>query len=175
MRGNSAFDIALWDLFGKVDRPADRAAARRLHAARDPHLQHLRRHRLHAEGQGPDDRQLRASAPGTAYDDLNAFLHRADELAQSLLEEGITAMKIWPFDPRGREDRRAIDHLAADLKAALEPFEKIRKAVGDRMDIMVEFHSMWQLLPAMQIAKALAPYRHLLARGPDPDGQPRRA
>ncbi len=26
------------------------------------------------------------------------------------------------------------------------------------MDIMVEFHSMWQLLPAMEIARALAPY-----------------
>jgi L-alanine-DL-glutamate epimerase-like enolase superfamily enzyme len=26
------------------------------------------------------------------------------------------------------------------------------------MDVMVEFHSLWQLLPAMQIAKALAPY-----------------
>jgi galactonate dehydratase len=47
---------------------------------------------------------------------------------------------------------------AEDLKSALAPFEKIRNAVGDRMDIMVEFHSMWQLLPAMQIAKALAPY-----------------
>jgi len=27
------------------------------------------------------------------------------------------------------------------------------------MDIMVEFHSMWQLLPAMQIAKALTPFQ----------------
>ena len=38
-------------------------------------------------------------------------------------------------------------------------FEKIRRAVGDKMDIMVEFHSMWQLLPALQIAKALTPYQ----------------
>ncbi|MCC6205952.1 MAG: mandelate racemase/muconate lactonizing enzyme family protein, partial [Hyphomicrobiales bacterium] len=29
----------------------------------------------------------------------------------------------------------------------------------DRMDIMVEFHSMWQLLPAMQIARELTPFR----------------
>ena len=48
MRGNSAFDIALWDLFGKVDRPADRPASRRLLARPDPHLQHLRRQRLYA-------------------------------------------------------------------------------------------------------------------------------
>jgi galactonate dehydratase len=66
-------------------------------------------------------------------------------------------MKIWPFD-HAAEKTRGRDISAEDLKAALEPFEKIRNAVGDRMDIMVEFHSMWQLLPAMKIAKALAPY-----------------
>ncbi len=32
------------------------------------------------------------------YEDLDAFLNRADELAHSLLEQGITGMKIWPFD-----------------------------------------------------------------------------
>jgi hypothetical protein len=32
------------------------------------------------------------------YEDLDAFLHRADELALSLIEEGYTAMKIWPYD-----------------------------------------------------------------------------
>ena len=106
------------------------------------------------------------------YDDLDGFLHRADELAADLLDEGITAMKIWPFDLAA--ERATGQYISPDeLKAALEPFEKIRKAVGDRMDIMVEFHSLWQLLPAMPIARALAPYRHVLARGPDQDGQPR--
>jgi L-alanine-DL-glutamate epimerase-like enolase superfamily enzyme len=47
---------------------------------------------------------------------------------------------------------------AADLAAALKPFEKIRRAVGDDMDIMVEFHSRWKLLPAIKIARSLAPY-----------------
>ena len=49
-------------------------------------------------------------------------------------------------------------HLVRGPKSALAPFEKIRKAVGDKIDIMVEFHSMWQLLPAMTIARALAPF-----------------
>ncbi len=91
------------------------------------------------------------------YDDLDAFLHRADELAQDLLSEGITAMKIWPFD-LAAEATGGVDISTADLKAALKPFEKIRSAVGDRMDVMVEFHSLWQLLPAMRIAKALTPF-----------------
>jgi galactonate dehydratase len=66
-------------------------------------------------------------------------------------------MKIWPFDPAA-EATGGVDISTADLKAALKPFEKIRSAVGDRMDVMVEFHSLWQLLPAMRIAKALTPF-----------------
>src|SRR5258708_19300298 len=66
-------------------------------------------------------------------------------------------MKIWPFDMAAEAtDGQYIS--SQDLKTALEPFEKIRRAVGDKMDVMVEFHSLWQLLPAMTIAKALAPY-----------------
>ena len=66
-------------------------------------------------------------------------------------------MKIWPFDPAA-DKNRGQSISTADLKAALEPFEKIRKAVGDRMQIMVEFHLMWQLLPAIEIARVLEPY-----------------
>jgi L-alanine-DL-glutamate epimerase-like enolase superfamily enzyme len=91
------------------------------------------------------------------YADLDAFLHRADDLAEELLSEGITAMKIWPFDIAA-EKSRGLYIGSDDLKAALLPFEKIRKRVGERMDIMVEFHSMWQLTPAIQIARALAPF-----------------
>ena len=53
------------------------------------------------------------------YDDLNGFLHRADELALDLLSEGITAMKIWPFDPAA-EASGGVDISTADLKTALE-------------------------------------------------------
>jgi hypothetical protein len=45
-----------------------------------------------------------------------------------------------------------------DLDRALEPFRKIRVAVGDKMDIMVEFHSMWNLPTAIRIARALEPF-----------------
>ncbi|MBV9269385.1 MAG: mandelate racemase/muconate lactonizing enzyme family protein, partial [Acidobacteriaceae bacterium] len=93
----------------------------------------------------------------TGFDDLIDFLHRADELAESLLSEGITAMKIWPFDIAAEVNHG--HHISsAELRDALAPFEKIRKRVGDSMDIMVEFHSLWNLLPAMKIAQALAPY-----------------
>ena len=95
---------------------------------------------------------------GRPYEDLDAFLHRADELALSLQSEGYTGMKIWPFDEYA-ESSNGTRISPADLKKALAPFEKIRRAVGDDMDIHVEFHSLWDLPTAIEIAQALAPYR----------------
>jgi len=156
-RGNSAFDIALWDLWGHATgQPVTqllggftRDSIRTYNTCAG--VEYIKK----ASGQKVENWGQAKSAGD--YDDLNGFLHRADELALSLLEEGITAMKIWPFDIAAEKSR---GHYISpgDMKTALEPFEKIRTAVGDRMDVMVEFHSMWQLLPAMQIAKALAPY-----------------
>ena len=157
MRGNSAFDIALWDLFGK--------------AMNQPIAQMLggftrREIRTYNTCAGTDyvkktSGQVTANygiGAGADFDDLNGFLTCADELAHSLLQEGITAMKIWPFDQMA-EATRGQYISGPDLRKALEPFERIRAAVGDRIDIIVEFHSMWQLLPAIQIARALAPYQ----------------
>ena len=158
VRGNSAFDIALWDIFGKS---AGQPVAQMLggFTRRD-----IRTYNTCAGtdyikttgGQNTANYALEA-APVDRYDDLNAFMNAADELAHSLLDEDITAMKIWPFDIAA-EKTRGQYISPADMKAGLAPFEKIRKAVGDRMDIMVEFHLMWQLLPAIEIARALEPF-----------------
>ena len=157
VRGYSAFDIALWDVFGKaMGQPVaqmlggftrDRIRTYNTCAGTD----YIRK----ATGQATGNYGLGAHP---VYDDLNAFLTRADELAESLLEEGISAMKIWPFDAAA-EASGGLSISLEELKAALEPFEKIRRAVGDRMEIMVEFHSLWTLPPAMRIARALEPYR----------------
>jgi hypothetical protein len=88
------------------------------------------------------------------YEDLVGFMKYADELALSLLSEGYTGMKIWPFDEYA-EASNGTYISNADLKKAMQPFEKIRKAVGDKIDIHVEFHSLWNLPTAIRIAKAL--------------------
>jgi L-alanine-DL-glutamate epimerase-like enolase superfamily enzyme len=157
-RGNSAIDIALWDLLGKaLNRPiVDLLGGRTRDRIRTYNTCAGTHYVRKANAQRVDNWGL-GTDPTARYDDLNAFLNHADELAADLLGEGITAMKIWPFDPAA-EKTNGVYIASEDLKTALQPFEKIRRAVGDRMDIMVEFHSLWQLLPAMQIAKALAPY-----------------
>ncbi|MBR9653321.1 mandelate racemase/muconate lactonizing enzyme family protein [Thalassovita aquimarina] len=158
MRGNSAFDIALWDLLGKA---TGQPVAQLLGGFTRDRIRTYNtcagtEYVKNTEGQKTANYGLSTNAH-TGYDDLNGFLHRADELALSLLEDGITAMKIWPFD-EAAEASNGREISKDQLKRAIEPFEKIRAAVGDRIDIMVEFHSMWQLLPAMQIARALEPF-----------------
>jgi L-alanine-DL-glutamate epimerase-like enolase superfamily enzyme len=92
------------------------------------------------------------------YEDQVAFTRRPAELAHSLLDMGITAMKIWPFDPFA-EASGGREISAADLNTGLEPFRKIRAAVGASIDIMCEFHSLWNLPAAVRIAQALAEYK----------------
>ena len=158
VRGNSAFDIALWDIFGKV---ANQPIAQLLggfsrHEIRTYNTCAGTDYIKKSSGQNSDNYDLGVKGV-TAYDDLNGFLNCADELAHSLLEDGITAMKIWPFDLVAERSRGQYISQQ-ELETCLEPFKKIRKAVGNKMDIMVEFHSMWQLLPAIQIARSLEPY-----------------
>jgi galactonate dehydratase len=157
MRGNSALDIALWDLLGKVtNQPIYQLLGGRS------------RERIRTYNTCAGYRYVRArprqavenwglptpEASEGPYEDLDAFLNHADDLAQSLLDQGITGMKIWPFDPFA-EANDGLYISNAELDIALEPFRKIRSAVGNQMDIMVEFHSLWNLPAAKRIANAL--------------------
>ena len=156
-RGNSAVDIALWDIFGKaLGVPVSVALGGRSR-------EKIRTYNTCAGYRYVRDARAQAVAnwgrggEQGPYEDLDAFLNNADELAHSLLEQGITGMKIWPFDIAA-ERTSGLDITADELRSALQPFEKIRKAVGDRMDIMVEFHSLWRLPAAQRIARALAEF-----------------
>jgi L-alanine-DL-glutamate epimerase-like enolase superfamily enzyme len=160
MRGLSALDIALWDIFGQA---TGQPIHQLLGGLSRPKIRVYNtcagyRYVRQNVGQLTENWGLPAGQAAGPYEDLDAFLHRADELAHSLLEQGITGMKIWPFDEYA-ESSNGTRIAPADLKKALAPFEKIRRAVGDDMDIHVEFHSLWDLPTAIEIEEALAPYR----------------
>jgi L-alanine-DL-glutamate epimerase-like enolase superfamily enzyme len=156
-RAHSAVDIALWDLYGKVvNQPIYQLLGGRVRERIRTYntcagSTYVRSNLAQSTSNWGLD-QDRNKAMG--FDDLNLFLHHADELAQSLLESGITAMKIWPFDQYA-EASNGLYISAKELDNALEPFRKIRSAVGNTMDIMVEFHSLWNLPMAIHIAEAL--------------------
>ena len=160
-RGRSAIDIALWDILGQVcDQPIYQllggASRDRVRTYNTCAGYHYVRGVPKAGGLPVGNWGVGASSQGP-YEDLDGFMHHADELAQSLLEQGITGMKIWPFDPYA-EESSGHRISSSELKAGLEPFRKIREAVGNQIDIMVELHGLWDLPNAIKIADALEEY-----------------
>jgi galactonate dehydratase len=158
LRGNSAVDIALWDLLGQAlgcpihqllgGLARDRIAIYNTCAG----YAYNNVARAGTNTQSARDLARDAARP---YEDLEAQLNRPGELAQSLLDEGITAMKVWPFDAAALASDG--QHIGApELKEAVGIIEAIRRAVGDRIEILLEFHGLWQLAPAQRIADALA-------------------
>lgn len=167
VRAASTIDIALWDIIGQAlgqpisqllgGRSRERIKVYNTCAGYNYNTRTVQRRAVTTH-----DRPSSTEGP---YDDQIAFVHRADELAHSLLSEGITAMKIWPFDPLAeRSDGSLLSQ--ADLDIGLEPFQKIRRAVGDKIEVMAEFHSLWNLQQAKQIARALEPYRPYWSEDP---------
>ncbi len=156
-RAASAIDLALWDIFGKVcGQPVHQMLGGLCHDRVPVYNTCAGYGYVRSNKIKPVDTWNLGSSEGP-YEDLNGFMTDAGRLAESLLEQGITGMKIWPFDPAAiANDGRFI--TAEQMKRAVEPFEKIRKAVGDRMQIMVEFHCLWNLPTVKKIARVLEDY-----------------
>ncbi|MBP0445039.1 mandelate racemase/muconate lactonizing enzyme family protein [Roseomonas sp. SSH11] len=156
VRAASAVDLALWDLAGQRHGiPVHEAlggAVRTEVRAYNTCAGYAYNSGLSAGG------GRRAVAAGEAmrgpYDDQIAFMSDAGKLAESLLSEGYTAMKIWPLDEYATASGGHLITLE-DLKAGLEPFRKIRQAVGDRIEVMAELHSLWSAHAAIRICRAL--------------------
>ncbi len=156
MRATSAVDIALWDIWGKFSNQpvyqmlggASRDKVRVYNTCAG--YKYVRK----PAAQVTANYGLKGGVDPGPYEDLEGFLHRADDLAQSLLAMGINGMKIWPFDFAA--EASGGNYISSEeLKTAIEPFEKIRNAVGDKMEIMCELHSLWNVPSARQICHAL--------------------
>jgi len=164
IRAASAVDIALWDLAGKRHGiPVHEALGG---AAR----MEIRTYNTCAgyayNTAGVGRRAVRGGENSNGpYDDQVAFMRDAGALAESLLAEGYTAMKIWPFDIYADASGGQLITLS-DLKAGLEPFRKIRAAVGEKIEVMAELHSLWNTTSAIRICQALEDYGVFWAEDP---------
>ena len=152
LRAASAVDIALWDLAGKRHGiPVHEA----LGGAVRNEIRSYNTCAGYAYNSGGGRRDVGAGDAAIGpYDDQVAFMRDAGALAESLLAEGFTAMKIWPLDIYAAATGGQMIGLA-DLKAGLEPFRRIRAAVGDRIEVMAELHSLWSAPAAIRICRAL--------------------
>ncbi len=136
-RAISAVDIALWDLLGQITgQPVYRLLGGKV---RD----------------GIPIYNTCVSHGG--YDDRELFLNDPRKLAQSLMSDGISAMKIWPFDGFS-EKTRGHGISEGDLQKGVSILAAIREECGDRMEVALEGHACWDLPTAKKIARAVEPY-----------------
>jgi L-alanine-DL-glutamate epimerase-like enolase superfamily enzyme len=139
-RALSALEVALWDILGKVYNAP-------LYAL----LGGKTRERIPT---------YNTCIGFGAVQDYAAWHSDAGALAQSLLADGIKAMKIWPFDPFS-EASFGQYISTADVERGLTPVRQIREAVGEAMEIGIECHFRWNRASIERIARALEPYNIL--------------
>ena len=80
-----------------------------------------------------------------------------EKIAKFLLDQGVTAIKLWPFDSTAVKNTGSYIS-PTEIEESLSWIKRIRKAVGDDLEIAVEFHGYWNLTCALRIAEALKPY-----------------
>ena len=134
MRALSAIDLALWDLLGKaLGQPV---------------------YRLLGGKSNPEVRLYNTCFPHK-YD----FTKEPDKIMRELIDRyGIKAIKIWPFDRAALRNQHEYI-TGADLEEGLYPVRLLRDKFANEIEILMEFHSGWDLTSAIRIAKALEPYR----------------
>jgi L-alanine-DL-glutamate epimerase-like enolase superfamily enzyme len=158
LRALSAVDLALWDIAGQVrGEPIWRLLGG---PVRD-------RIRVYNSSGGPSYGRTNTKIPSASgwpghgdpgrpgpLEDNWSSVHQPVELAQELLDAGYTAMKLWSFDA---VYRRSGGQLLSqkDLDEGLEPFRKIRDALGNAIELMLDGHGFFSLGAARQIAHAM--------------------
>ncbi|MEK6238120.1 MAG: mandelate racemase/muconate lactonizing enzyme family protein, partial [Planctomycetales bacterium] len=95
--------------------------------------------------------------------DYWSVINEPEKLAQELIEEGYQGLKTWSFDFAAHKPGGPLHVSREDVIQGVEPFRRIRAAVGDEIELIVDGHGFFQWTAAVRIAKALEPYDLLWA------------
>ncbi len=158
LRAISAIDLALWDILGQLTKQPIwkllggpvRSSIPVYNSCGGP--SYGRRPKDAPTEQGwPGHGDL--GKPGPLEDNYNSVFHAAD-LAEELLAQGYTAMKLWSLD---QVYQKTGGHRVSwpDLEHALKPLHEIRNRVGMKMELMLDGHGFFSLPAALRIAEAM--------------------
>lgn len=89
-------------------------------------------------------------------------LAKLADQAREVVGKGYRALKFDPFGPGGREISRG------ELREACERVKAVRKAVGDEIDILVEFHGRFSPIMALEAIRAMVPFSPTWCEEPVP-------
>ena len=160
LRALSAIDLALWDILGQYcGVPIWQLLGGK---SRDEvPLYNSSGGKTYGASKGQDKQGWPGHGskgqPGE-LEDYWAVINQPEEYAKELIKEGYTGLKTWLFDEYARKPGGTLRISNSDLKKALEPIKRIRDAVGDQIEIMVDGHGFFQLPAAIRIADALKEY-----------------
>ena len=138
MRAISAIDVALWDIKGQ--------------ALQMPIFEIL--------GGGTRHRIKIYNTLGVYGDATEGYDVWTDPVgvAQRLLDQGITAMKMSPTDFIARESDGQL-LFNDDLDWALRPLREIRDKLGMEIEVANDAHAKWNLPNALKIVREMEPLR----------------
>jgi L-alanine-DL-glutamate epimerase-like enolase superfamily enzyme len=158
LRAISAIDVALWDILGQLTgQPIWKLLGGPVRDSIPVYNScggptYGRRPKGAPDSQGwPGHGDI--GKPGPLEDNYNSVFHAGD-LAEELLAEGYTAMKLWSLD---QVYRATGGHRVAwpDLHQALRPMHEIRERVGLKMELMLDGHGFFSLPAALRIAEVM--------------------
>jgi galactonate dehydratase len=89
-------------------------------------------------------------------------LEELADKAVKVVSRGYRALKFDPFGPGGREISRA------DLRDACRTVGVVRKAVGDDVDIFLEFHGRFSPVMALEVIRSMVSYNPAWCEEPIP-------
>ncbi len=164
LRALSAVDLALWDIAGQLLQvPVWRLLGGPVRDSLPVY------NSCGGPSYGRSNRRIPAASgwpghgdpgqPGPLEDNW-ASMNAPEELAEELAELGYRGMKLWSFDSvYRRSGGQSISWK--DLSEGLQPFERIRDRLGDRIELMLDGHGFFTLAAARRIADGMVPVRPL--------------